>query len=94
MPTLKERPAMKKRKHRVVVEITLDEACTEKSAANRVRDILNLYASSMEASARYGFTKVSCKEFSRVVRPTTTCQKHGCSPLQHNPQCPKHRPCL
>ena len=57
---------MKRRKHKVVVEITLDKPCTQKHATRVVDDLI----SSAEAGAWYeaGVTTWSCKQFSRVIQ--------------------------
>lgn len=34
--------------------------------------------------------KVRCKS----IKKKTVCKMHGCGPLQHNPDCPKHKPSL
>ena len=54
---------MKKRKHRVVVDITFDKLCTAKQAT---RDLQNFIEWACEAPVQNGITKTSCKEFNRV----------------------------
>lgn len=68
---LKESQNMKKRKHRVVVEITFDEPVTAKQAQFLVRDIVE--SGSSEARMTFGLprptqvTKFDTKEFNRVL---------------------------
>lgn len=56
-----------KRKHRVVVEITFDEPCTDKEAARHIRGVLDgsfwpLY------HKRAGVTRWEVKQGERVIR--------------------------
>lgn len=55
---------MRKRKHRVVVEVTMDSPCTEKHAAWALRDMIE-YAVDFHS---HGFTKLAFKQFSRVAQ--------------------------
>lgn len=54
---------MKKRKHKILVEVTTPHPTTEKTAKHLVSDCLKLYY-------HYGyksFTNVTCKEYTRVL---------------------------
>jgi hypothetical protein len=62
---------MKRRKHRVVVEITLDEPCTEKKATWFVNSLIEFCENRARAGSSVGdgITKIGrTKQFSRVVQ--------------------------
>lgn len=54
---------MKKRKHKVLVEITFDEPCTAKEAAWKVDELLDCSQNDLMSLV----TTWTCKEFGRVI---------------------------
>ena len=65
------------RKHRVVVEITMNVRCTEKYAASVVNALLT--TAGYDERQEHGVTKFEAKEFSRVLRAAMEVENAKCA---------------